>query len=78
MDASKTPGHQAMVNQGMFHPHNREWYITCSNDGTLRQWDVDTRDKDMFGVIVIKHFDVRKTKDIKGKRATPTSVTYDR
>ena len=25
MDASKTPGHQAMVNQGIFHPHNREW-----------------------------------------------------
>ena len=78
MDSSKTPGHQAMVNQGMWHPHNREVYVTCANDGTVRQWNVDKREKDMFGCIVMKHTDVRKSKDRRGKRSTPTTISYDR
>ena len=36
MDSSKTEGHQAMCNAGQFHPFEREWMVTCANDGTIR------------------------------------------
>ena len=78
MDATKTPGHQAMVNAGVFHPYERGWYVTASNDGTIRQWDVESREKDMFGCIMIKHHDVRRVKNRQGKRAQPTCIAYDR
>ena len=78
MDASKTPGHQAMCNAGKFHPFERSWFITVSNDGTLRQWDVEERRKDMFGCITMQHYDVRKVRSKQGKRAIPTSCAYGR
>lgn len=78
MDASKTMGHQAMCNGGRFHPFERGWFLTVANDGTVRQWDVEERKKDMFGCVVMEHFDVRKVRNKQGKRSTPTACTYDR
>ena len=78
MDAAKTVGHQAMCNAGKFHPFERGWFMTISNDGTIRQWDVDARKKDMFGSIMMDPFDVRKVRNRQGKRAVPTACTYDR
>ena len=67
-----------MVNAGEFHPIERGWYVTASNDGTVRQWDVEERKKDMFGCVMIQHHDVRRIKNKQGKRAQPTSISYDR
>ncbi|CBY10058.1 unnamed protein product [Oikopleura dioica] len=77
-DAAKTEGHMAMCNAGQFHPFEREWMVTCANDGTIRQWNVEDRAKDMFGCIVMKQYDVRKVRNKQGKRAVPTSLTYCR
>lgn len=54
------------------------WFMTISNDGTIRQWDAEERKKDMFGSIVMAHFDLRKVKNRQGRRAIPTAVNYDR
>ena len=78
MDAAKTTGHQAMCNDGVFHPFERDWFLTISNDGTVRQWDLAERKKDMFGCVVNTHYDVRKVRNQQGKRAIPTACCYDR
>ena len=52
--------------------------MTISNDGTIRQWDAEERKKDMFGSIVMGHFDLRKVKNRQGRKAIPTAVNYDR
>ena len=44
---------QAMVNAGVFHPYERGWYVTCSNDGTVRQWDVEERKKGTVTLIFV-------------------------
>ena len=67
-----------MTNAGEFHPIERNWYVTASNDGTVRQWDVEERKKDMFGSVIIEHHDVRRIKNKQGKRTQPTALSYDR
>lgn len=42
------------------------------------QWNVEDRDKDMFGCIVMKQYDCRKVRNRQGKRAVPTALTYCR
>ena len=45
--------------------------MTISNDGTIRQWDAEERKKDMFGSIVMAHFDLRKVKSRQWRMIQP-------
>ncbi|XP_066473465.1 WD repeat-containing protein 70 isoform X2 [Tiliqua scincoides] len=69
VDMANTKGHTAMLNSGCWHPKIKEEFLTCSNDGTVRTWDV-TNDK--------KHKGVFKPRTAQGKRVIPTSCTYSR
>ncbi|XP_042308082.1 WD repeat-containing protein 70 isoform X2 [Sceloporus undulatus] len=69
VDMANTKGHTAMLNSGCWHPKIKEEFLTCSNDGTVRTWDV-TNDK--------KHKGVFKPRSAQGKRVIPTSCTYSR
>uniref|UniRef100_A0A8D0E0W5 WD repeat-containing protein 70 n=1 Tax=Salvator merianae TaxID=96440 RepID=A0A8D0E0W5_SALMN len=69
VDMANTKGHTAMLNSGCWHPKIKEEFLTCSNDGTVRTWDV-TNDK--------KHKGVFKPRSAQGKRVIPTSCTYNR
>lgn len=40
-DMAKTKGHTASLNSGCWHPNIREEFMTSSQDGTLRLWDVE-------------------------------------
>ncbi|MGH0163333.1 UNVERIFIED_CONTAM: hypothetical protein FKN15_048525 [Acipenser sinensis] len=62
-------GHTAMLNSGCWHPKIKEEFLTCSNDGTVRTWDV-TNEK--------KHKNVFKPRSMQGKRVIPTCCTYSR
>lgn len=44
-DMSKTKGHCAMLNDGCWHPRNKEEFLTCSCDGSLRIWIMDEKAK---------------------------------
>ncbi|KAK7898645.1 hypothetical protein WMY93_019498 [Mugilogobius chulae] len=44
VDMANTKGHTAMLNCGCWHPKTKEEFMTCSNDGTVRTWDV-TKEK---------------------------------
>lgn len=69
VDMAKTKGHTAMLNSGCWHPKIKEEFMTCSNDGTVRTWDVSSEKK---------HKSVFKPRTFQGKKVIPTSCTYSR
>uniref|UniRef100_A0AAY4CGP5 WD repeat-containing protein 70 n=1 Tax=Denticeps clupeoides TaxID=299321 RepID=A0AAY4CGP5_9TELE len=69
VDMANTKGHTAMLNGGCWHPKIKEEFLTCSNDGTVRTWDLSSEKK---------HKDVFKPRSLQGKRVTPTCCTYSR
>ncbi|XP_034458814.1 WD repeat-containing protein 70 isoform X2 [Hippoglossus hippoglossus] len=69
VDMANTKGHTAMLNCGCWHPKMKEEFMTCSNDGTVRTWDVNSEKK---------HKAVFKPRTFQGKKVTPTCCTYSR
>jgi len=67
VDMANTKGHTAMLNAGRWHPKERAEFMTCSNDGTLRLWDVNSGKK---------HKQVIKPKTVQGRKVVPTACTY--
>ncbi|GCC20656.1 hypothetical protein chiPu_0019221 [Chiloscyllium punctatum] len=69
VDQAKTKGHTAMLNSGVWHPKIKEEFVTCSNDGTVRTWDMNNEKK---------HKNVFKPRSMQGKRVIPTTCVYSR
>ncbi|XP_061118020.1 uncharacterized protein LOC133141463 [Conger conger] len=69
VDMANTKGHTAMLNSGCWHPKIKEEFLTCSNDGTVRTWDLNSEKK---------HKSVFKPRSLQGKRVTPTCCSYSR
>ncbi|KAG9488426.1 hypothetical protein GDO78_007955 [Eleutherodactylus coqui] len=69
VDMANTKGHTAMLNGGCWHPKIKEEFLTCSNDGTVRTWDVSNEKK---------HKGIFKPRSAQGKRVIPTCATYSR
>ncbi|XP_015195866.1 WD repeat-containing protein 70 isoform X1 [Lepisosteus oculatus] len=69
VDMANTKGHTAMLNGGCWHPKVKEEFLTCSNDGTVRTWDINNEKK---------HKSVFKPRSMQGKKVTPTCCTYSR
>ncbi|KAK9532575.1 hypothetical protein VZT92_009953 [Zoarces viviparus] len=69
VDMAKTKGHTAMLNSGCWHPKTKEEFMTCSNDGTVRTWDLSSEKK---------HKSVFKPRSFQGKKVVPTCCTYSR
>lgn len=68
-DMANTKGHIAMLNSGCWHPKDRDEFLTCSNDGTLRLWSLEQPKK---------HKNCIKPRTHGGLRAIPVSCTYNR
>ncbi|XP_054896591.1 WD repeat-containing protein 70 [Poeciliopsis prolifica] len=69
VDMANTKGHTAMLNCGCWHPKIKEEFMTCSNDGTVRTWDVNSEKN---------HKSVFKPRSQQGKKVVPTCCTYSR
>ncbi|XP_073333982.1 WD repeat-containing protein 70 [Pagrus major] len=69
VDMANTKGHTAMLNSGCWHPKVKEEFMTCSNDGTVRTWDLNSEKK---------HKSVFKPRSFQGKKVIPTCCTYSR
>ncbi|XP_044029159.1 WD repeat-containing protein 70 [Siniperca chuatsi] len=69
VDMANTKGHTAMLNCGCWHPKIKEEFMTCSNDGTVRTWDLNSEKK---------HKSVFKPRTLQGKKVTPTCCAYSR
>ncbi|CAK9293618.1 unnamed protein product [Gordionus sp. m RMFG-2023] len=69
VDTTNTNGHIAFINEGCWNPRNKQEFMTCSNDCTLRLWNADTADK--------KHTNLLKIKAKNGAKSIPTGCTFD-
>lgn len=69
VDVANTKGHIAMLNGGSWHPFYQEEFMTFSNDGSVRLWDVGR---------YRKHRNIIKTKTKQGRKAIPTAATYNK
>jgi hypothetical protein len=68
-DMMHTVGHVAMINAASWNPKQKEIFLTCSNDCSLRLWDVN----DMK-----KHFQIMKAKDKQGRKTAVTTCCFSR
>ncbi|XP_075985096.1 gastrulation defective protein 1 homolog [Anticarsia gemmatalis] len=68
-DMAKTKGHTAALNSGCWHPHIREEFMTCAQDGTLRLWRTENPKQ---------HKAVIKPRQQGGLKTSPTSCTFSR
>ena len=68
-DMAHTKGHVAMLNDGIWHPRDKETFITCSNDGTCRVWSIDS---------LRQHISLIKPRSSGGLKAIPNSCRYTR
>ncbi|RSH93690.1 hypothetical protein EHS25_006337 [Saitozyma podzolica] len=67
-DMKNTKGHTAEINRGSWHPTEKDKFLTCSNDSTLRIWDVNDRFKQKQVIVV-------KSKE-RGARTRVTSCAW--
>ncbi|CAH2264831.1 gastrulation defective protein 1 homolog [Pararge aegeria] len=68
-DMAKTKGHTATLNSGCWHPHIREEFMTCSQDGTLRLWLTESPKQ---------HKHVIKPRQQGGLKTNPTACAFSR
>ncbi|XP_052744079.1 gastrulation defective protein 1 homolog [Bicyclus anynana] len=68
-DMARTKGHTATLNSGCWHPHIREEFMTCSQDGTLRLWLTESPKQ---------HKNVIKPRQQGGLKTNPTSCAFSR
>ncbi|XP_057368195.1 gastrulation defective protein 1 homolog [Daphnia carinata] len=68
-DMARTKGHIASLVGGSWHPRDKQEFLTCSQDGTCRIWNVDD---------VKQHKGIMKSRSQSGLRAAPTSCNYSR
>jgi WD40 repeat protein len=66
---ARTKGHVGMLNEGTWHPKEREEFITCSIDGSVRLWNPFN---------VRQHRGIIKPRTAQGKKCEPTSIAYNR
>ncbi|CAO2629987.1 WD repeat-containing protein 70 [Lemmus lemmus] len=69
VDMANTKGHTAMLHTGSWHPRIRGEFMTCSNDATVRLWEVQNPKKQKS---------VFKPRTMQGKKVIPTTCTYSR
>ncbi|XP_013193892.2 gastrulation defective protein 1 homolog [Amyelois transitella] len=68
-DMARTKGHTASLNSGCWHPHIREEFMTCSQDGTLRLWLTENPKQ---------HKAVIKPRQQGGLKTNPTTCAFSR
>ena len=59
-DTARTKGHIGCVNTTCWHPKQRETFLTGSDDGTMRFWDVNSEGKKHTEVVKVRQSQARR------------------
>ncbi|KAI6219069.1 hypothetical protein M3Y95_01127700 [Aphelenchoides besseyi] len=76
VDVGLTKGHTAAVNACCWNPLQKNEFLTCSEDGTLRIWSMDDY-KEITNCINTQRSVIR-TRNAAGKRVSPRVCCYSR
>uniref|UniRef100_A0A1B6IFT2 Uncharacterized protein n=1 Tax=Homalodisca liturata TaxID=320908 RepID=A0A1B6IFT2_9HEMI len=68
-DMARTKGHTSPLTSGTWHPKTKDEFLTASEDGTCRLWDVKKP---------LHHISIIKCRAQNGLKTTPTACTYSR
>jgi len=69
-DTNNTKGHVACMTDGMWHPSQKNKFLTSSIDGTIRLWDVESKLMGVDGQLMQE----KVTKALHYKSSRPTKV----
>lgn len=69
VDMARTKGHCGALNDGCWSTKDRDEFVTCSIDGSMRLWNAYNGKQ---------HKNIVKPRNAQGKKAEPTCCTYNR
>lgn len=68
LDMANTKGHVASINDGKWHPTSEQYFVTASQDGTVRVWD---KKADLVGIEQqLAHKTLIKARDKRGGKVS--------
>jgi len=74
-DLSNTRGHTAMIRDGQWNPMNKNVFVTCSIDSSVRIWDTTIK---KIGIEQqLPHKTIIKCRNLGGKKTGCSACTYD-
>lgn len=74
LDMANTKGHVASINDGKWHPTSEQFFVTASQDGTVRIWD---KKADLVGIEQqLAHRTLIKAREKRGGKVSVCSVAY--
>lgn len=74
LDMANTKGHVASVNDGQWHPKENNLFITGSQDGTIRQWDMYSKEVGVEQQLA--HQTLMKAKGVRGAKIAISTSQY--
>ncbi|CAH8520003.1 unnamed protein product [Schistosoma intercalatum] len=77
-DPASAKGHTHALHWGMWHPLDSNKLLTCSQDSTLRVWDINDAEAVMNETRIPTHKIVIKTRNAQGRKTSPTSCAYSK
>ncbi len=73
-DMNNTKGHVATIHDGKWNPKSECLFMTCSQDGTLRQWDLNSKPVGMDQNLA--HQLLIKARDQRGQKTQILTLAY--
>ncbi|TPP67347.1 Gastrulation defective protein 1 like protein [Fasciola gigantica] len=77
-DPASAKGHTHGLHWGCWHPLDSSKFLTCSQDCTLRIWDVNDAETLLNETKIPTHKSVLRPRNAQGRKVTPTTCSYSR
>ncbi|CAH8513187.1 unnamed protein product [Heterobilharzia americana] len=77
-DPASAKGHTHALHWGTWHPLDSNKLLTCSQDSTLRIWDINDAEAIINETRIPNHKIVIKPRNAQGRKTSPTSCAYTR
>ncbi|KAF6772624.1 hypothetical protein AHF37_08505 [Paragonimus kellicotti] len=77
-DPSSAKGHTHALHWGCWHPLDPSKFLTCSQDATLRVWDLNDAESLMNETRIPNHKAVIKPRSSQGRKVVPTACAYSK
>ncbi|CAL8086980.1 unnamed protein product [Calicophoron daubneyi] len=77
-DPAAAKGHTHGLHWGCWHPFDPSKILTCSQDATLRLWDINDAETVMNDTRIPNHKSVIKPRSAQGRKVIPTTCSFSK